>query len=40
MICMTCTFFAGGDLYDLNLRHNISVSATKDIFVDDISSRS
>ena len=27
---MICTFFAGSDLYDLDLMHNFSISAKKD----------
>ena len=31
MICMICTCFAGWDLYDLDLMHNFSISAKKDL---------
>ena len=31
MISMICTCFAGWDLYDLDLMHNFSISAKKDL---------
>ena len=31
MICMIWTCFAGWDLYDLDLMHNFSISAKKDL---------
>ena len=31
MICMICACFAGWDLYDLDLMHNFSISAKKDL---------
>ena len=33
MICMICTRFSGEDLYDLDLMHNFSLSAKKDLMV-------
>ena len=31
MTCTTCTCLAGGDLYYLDLMHNFSISAKKDV---------
>ena len=31
MICMICTCFTGWDLYGLDLMHNFSISAKKDL---------